>query len=224
MDKAGEIRAPAITVVGAVAKPARDDRVAGGAPAPRRGGRRHEGARAGERPGRAPARARRGGGEARRSGSSRARSRGICGPRSTRSANTPLPASRVRTACTCSSTRSAAMPGRKRRRRPVAMRAPSPGSSWQPSDRGPRRRCSEHGIRADIVPERFVAEALVEALAGVELEGRRVLIARAAEARSVLPDALRERGARVDDVAVYDTVAEPLHRRAARRALPGPPT
>ena len=68
----------------------------------------------------------------------------------------------------------------------------------------------EHGIRADIVPERFVAEALVEALAGVELEGRRVLIARAAEARSVLPDALRERGARVDDVAVYDTVAEPL--------------
>ncbi|MET0615609.1 MAG: uroporphyrinogen-III C-methyltransferase [Thermoleophilaceae bacterium] len=79
----------------------------------------------------------------------------------------------------------------------------------------------EHGIRADIVPERFVAEALVDALAGVELEGRRALIARAAEARSVLPDALRERGARVDDVAVYDTVAEPLtdsQRAALARA------
>jgi uroporphyrinogen III methyltransferase / synthase len=68
----------------------------------------------------------------------------------------------------------------------------------------------EHGIRADIVPERFVAEALVEALAGVEIDGRRVLVARAAEARSVLPDSLRERGAEVDEVALYDTVAEPL--------------
>jgi len=68
----------------------------------------------------------------------------------------------------------------------------------------------ERGIRADVVPARFVAEALVEALADTELAGRRVLVARAAEARPVLPDALRERGAAVDDVALYDTVAEPL--------------
>ena len=68
----------------------------------------------------------------------------------------------------------------------------------------------EHGIRADVVPERFVAEALVEALRSIELDGRRVLIARAAEARSVLPDSLRDRGAQVDDIALYDTVAEPL--------------
>ena len=38
----------------------------------------------------------------------------------------------------------------------------------------------------------------------------RVLIARAAEARDVLPDALRERGAEVDVVALYETVAEDL--------------
>jgi uroporphyrinogen III methyltransferase / synthase len=76
----------------------------------------------------------------------------------------------------------------------------------------------EHGIRADVVPERFVAEALVEALANVELDGRRVLVARAAEARAVLPDSLRDRGARVDDVALYDTVAEPL-TDAQRAAL-----
>ena len=68
----------------------------------------------------------------------------------------------------------------------------------------------QHGIRADVVPERFVAEGLVDALAGIEVAGRRVLVARAAEARSVLPDSLRERGAEVDDVALYDTVAEPL--------------
>jgi uroporphyrinogen III methyltransferase/synthase len=79
----------------------------------------------------------------------------------------------------------------------------------------------EHGIRADVVPERFVAEALVEALASVELDGRRVLVARAAEARSVLPDSLRDRGAQVEDVALYDTVAEPLtdaQRAALERA------
>jgi uroporphyrinogen III methyltransferase/synthase len=66
------------------------------------------------------------------------------------------------------------------------------------------------GVRADVVPERSVAEALVEALDQVELHGRRALVARAAAARDLLPDALRERGAEVDLVALYDTVAEPL--------------
>jgi uroporphyrinogen III methyltransferase / synthase len=77
---------------------------------------------------------------------------------------------------------------------------------------------ARQGIRADVVPERYVAEALVEALEPVDLECRRVLVARAAEARSVLPDALRERGAEVDDVALYETVAEPL-TEADRAAL-----
>ena len=39
---------------------------------------------------------------------------------------------------------------------------------------------------------------------------QRALIARAREARDVLPDALRERGAEVDVLALYETVAEPL--------------
>jgi uroporphyrinogen III methyltransferase/synthase len=73
---------------------------------------------------------------------------------------------------------------------------------------GTARALRRHGIVADIVPERFVAEALVEALAGIEVEGKRVLVARAAEARAVLPQALRERGAEVDDVALYETVRE----------------
>ncbi|MGI9184032.1 MAG: uroporphyrinogen-III C-methyltransferase [Solirubrobacteraceae bacterium] len=66
----------------------------------------------------------------------------------------------------------------------------------------------EHGLIADVVPERFVAEGLVEALAAVPV--RRALVARAAEARDVLPDALRERGAEVDVLALYETVADPL--------------
>jgi uroporphyrinogen III methyltransferase/synthase len=55
----------------------------------------------------------------------------------------------------------------------------------------------------------------VEALEEVPVEGRAVLVARASEARDVLPDALRERGARVSDVALYDTVAEPLGAETA---------
>ena len=70
------------------------------------------------------------------------------------------------------------------------------------------------GVRADIVPERFVAEGLLEALADVPV--RRALIARAAQARDVLPDALRRRGAEVDVLALYETVREECS--AAQRA------
>jgi len=73
---------------------------------------------------------------------------------------------------------------------------------------GTARALAERGVLADMVPERFVAEGLVEALAEVPIEGKRVLVARAAEARDVLPDALRERGAEVDVVALYETVRE----------------
>ena len=86
---------------------------------------------------------------------------------------------------------------------------------------GTAAELARHGIRADVVPERFVAEALVEALGPVPVEGRHVLVARAAGARSVLPDALRDRGALVEDVALYETVAEPLtdaDRAALERA------
>jgi uroporphyrinogen III methyltransferase/synthase len=79
----------------------------------------------------------------------------------------------------------------------------------------------DHGIAADVVPERFVAEGLLDALRGEDLDGRRVLIARAAQARDVLPDGLRDRGAEVDVVELYDTVAEPLsasQREALARA------
>ncbi len=76
----------------------------------------------------------------------------------------------------------------------------------------------ERGVIADVVPERFVAEALAEALEQVPVRGKPVLVARAAEARDVLPDALRERGAEVDVVALYETVAEPPDPAAVEAA------
>jgi uroporphyrinogen III methyltransferase/synthase len=63
-------------------------------------------------------------------------------------------------------------------------------------------------VIADIVPEKFVAEGLIEALAEVEVRDRPVLVARAADARDVLPDWLADQGAKVDVVALYDTVRE----------------
>jgi uroporphyrinogen III methyltransferase/synthase len=73
---------------------------------------------------------------------------------------------------------------------------------------GTARALREHGVIADVVPERFVAEGLIEALA--EIPVSRVLIARAAGARDVLPDALAARGAQVEVVSLYETLAEPI--------------
>jgi uroporphyrinogen III methyltransferase / synthase len=76
---------------------------------------------------------------------------------------------------------------------------------------GTARALRERGVIADIVPERFVAEALVEELEAIEVNGKPVLVARAAEARELLPGSLRQRGAQVDVVALYETVAEEVH-------------
>jgi uroporphyrinogen III methyltransferase / synthase len=86
---------------------------------------------------------------------------------------------------------------------------------------GTAAELAERGVIADIVPERYVAESLAEALEKVDVAGRPVLIARAAEAREVLPRALAERGAQVDVVALYETVredADPEAVEAARTA------
>jgi uroporphyrinogen III methyltransferase/synthase len=83
---------------------------------------------------------------------------------------------------------------------------------------GTARALAERGVVADLIPERFVAEALVESLADVEVEGKRALIARAAEARDVLPDALRERGTEVDVLPLYETVREQPDEAEIQRA------
>jgi uroporphyrinogen III methyltransferase/synthase len=81
---------------------------------------------------------------------------------------------------------------------------------------GTARALAEHGIAADIVPERSVAESLVQALAGTPV--RRALVANARGARDVLPEALRARGAEVDVMELYETVAESLSAPALRAA------
>jgi uroporphyrinogen III methyltransferase/synthase len=64
----------------------------------------------------------------------------------------------------------------------------------------------EFGLRADLVADEFVGEGLARALLARGVPNR-VLLARALVARDVVPEMLREAGARVDVVPVYETVA-----------------
>jgi uroporphyrinogen III methyltransferase/synthase len=61
-------------------------------------------------------------------------------------------------------------------------------------------------LRVDRMPEEYVAESLLEALAGDDLKSQRILLPRAGVARDLVPVALRERGAIVDVVEAYRTV------------------
>ena len=72
-------------------------------------------------------------------------------------------------------------------------------------------------LEVALIPEAYVAESL---LAGLETQiaGKRVLLARAAIARDVIPDSLRAAGATVDVVDAYRNVtpeAAPAHLRQA---------
>ncbi len=62
---------------------------------------------------------------------------------------------------------------------------------------------AEHGLRPDVVPDRYVAEGLLEALSSRVLRGQRVLLPRAADAREVLVEELGGMGARVDELKLY---------------------
>ena len=76
------------------------------------------------------------------------------------------------------------------------------------------------GLLADVVPQRFVADAMVEALRErADVRDMRVLYLRAEGARDALADGLRALGARVDDVAVYRSVPDTDGERVTREAL-----
>lgn len=86
--------------------------------------------------------------------------------------------------------------------------------------RATAQRLREHGICVDFLPERFVAESVVAALATLGVEGKRVLLPQAEIARDTVAAGLRQAGADVDVVVAYRTVlAGGYETRAVRRAL-----
>jgi uroporphyrinogen III methyltransferase / synthase len=68
-------------------------------------------------------------------------------------------------------------------------------------------RLQRYGIRVDLMPSEYRAEAVIEALKGTgSLAGQRFLLPQADGARDVLADELREAGADVANVVAYRTV------------------
>lgn len=68
-------------------------------------------------------------------------------------------------------------------------------------------RLRSYGVGTDILPQTYQAESVVAAFAHEPIQGRRILLPRAKEARTILPEQLRTMGAEVDEVAAYQTRA-----------------
>ena len=73
---------------------------------------------------------------------------------------------------------------------------------------GPATRAAVEAlhVKVDLMGKEYVAEGLLEAFAAHDLQGKRVLLPRAAVARDLVPVELARRGARIDVVDAYRTV------------------
>ncbi len=80
---------------------------------------------------------------------------------------------------------------------------------------GPKTRdvLSSFGIKADRMAEEFRAEGIMELLEGRDLKDLKICLPRARDARPFLADALRARGAELEEIFVYET-AMPEHADA----------
>jgi uroporphyrinogen III methyltransferase/synthase len=78
-------------------------------------------------------------------------------------------------------------------------------------------------VKVDLVPSEYVAEGLLEALAGRDLRGKAFLIPRAKVARDLVPRVLTEKGARVEVVEAYETVVPEFPAGELQRLLTPPP-
>ena len=76
------------------------------------------------------------------------------------------------------------------------------------------------GIAVEIVADDYRAEGLLRSLEDIALSGARLLFPRAKEARQLLVDSLRARGAIVDVIVAYETVpSAEQHWRAGLKQL-----
>lgn len=85
---------------------------------------------------------------------------------------------------------------------------------------GPKTASIWHGmgIKPDLMPDEYRAEAVVESFEKLGISGAKILIPRAVKAREVLPEQLRQAGANVDVVHAYQTIS-PDHDTGRVREL-----
>jgi len=85
---------------------------------------------------------------------------------------------------------------------------------------GPRtqKELEKMGLTVHFSPSEYRAEGLAEGLRAQGIQGKRILLPRAWEARRILPESLREAGALVDEVEVYRTV-KPAQGKTSLEAI-----
>ena len=64
----------------------------------------------------------------------------------------------------------------------------------------------KRGLECRIIAEKFQGEGILRALADTPVAGKHFLLPRALKAREILPETLRQRGATVDVITVYQTI------------------
>jgi len=77
------------------------------------------------------------------------------------------------------------------------------------------------GVKVAVVPDRYVAESVVDSLRG-KVRGKRVLLARAKVARDVIPRELRKMGAKVDVVEAYNTITPASSKKQLQSVMRDP--
>ncbi|VAX17927.1 Uroporphyrinogen-III methyltransferase / Uroporphyrinogen-III synthase [hydrothermal vent metagenome] len=76
----------------------------------------------------------------------------------------------------------------------------------------------ELGVRVDLLPKEYRAEAIIEGLGSENIDGSRILIPRARVAREVLPDELAKMGAKVTIAQTYVTI-KPEEKKESTQKL-----
>ncbi|MBV9266919.1 MAG: uroporphyrinogen-III synthase [Acidobacteriaceae bacterium] len=99
--------------------------------------------------------------------------------------------------------------------RPARARIAAVGSAT-------RDAAERSGLHVHLVPQKYVAESLVDSFSALDLNGRRVLIPSAAVTRDVVAPELRKRGAQVDVVEAYRNVLPPEAVERAREIFRDP--
>jgi len=84
-----------------------------------------------------------------------------------------------------------------------------------------RKAIEKRGLSVHLMPGEYVAESVVKSLRQ-QVNGKRVLLARARVARDVIPRELRKLGAQVDVVEAYETVVPKTSRTRLHGALKDP--
>jgi uroporphyrinogen III methyltransferase / synthase len=78
----------------------------------------------------------------------------------------------------------------------------------------------EHGITVDVIPQRFVAEGLLEMLRSRDdVAGSRVLYVTAEGARDILPAGLREIGGKISVIEAYRSIPDGVGAETLARAI-----